>query len=98
MTTEKVLEVTAIYRKRLAVGVDGGYPFDLDHKFNPGEFADSMGLRKVKGMLDAIDNFIITGRREKAMRWLGFVQGILFTTGFYSISEMSDHNRMEVPS
>ena len=30
---------------------------------------------------------------EKAMRWLGFIQGVLFAKGVYTIDEMREHNR-----
>jgi len=30
---------------------------------------------------------------EKAMRWLGFIQGGLWSQGFYSIEDMKNHNR-----
>lgn len=30
---------------------------------------------------------------EKASRWLGFIQGVLWTLGVYSIAEMKDDNR-----
>jgi len=30
---------------------------------------------------------------EKACRWLGFIQGILWTRGIYTIDEMRGHNR-----
>ena len=30
---------------------------------------------------------------EKANRWLGFIQGVLFTKGVYTIDEMREHNR-----
>lgn len=30
---------------------------------------------------------------EKAMRWLGFVQGVLWASGVYSIEDMKDDNR-----
>lgn len=30
---------------------------------------------------------------EKIMRWFGFTQGILWTTGFYSIDKMKNDNR-----
>lgn len=29
----------------------------------------------------------------KIMRWLAFVQGVLWSTGFYSIEQMKDDNR-----
>lgn len=30
---------------------------------------------------------------EKAMRWLGFVQGVLWAEGVLTIDQMRDHNR-----
>lgn len=36
--------------------------------------------------------FVDEGRKEKANRWLGFVQGILWSTGFYTIYDMKNHN------
>ena len=30
---------------------------------------------------------------EKAMRWLGFIQGGLWSAGLFSIDQMKDHNR-----
>jgi hypothetical protein len=31
-------------------------------------------------------------QRAKMARWLGFIQGVLWTLGVYSIDEMRDHN------
>lgn len=36
--------------------------------------------------------FVTDGDVEKAMRWLGFVQGMLFYTGHYTIDEMRAHS------
>lgn len=33
------------------------------------------------------------GRREKVMRWLGFVQGTMWAMGVVSIGALKDHNR-----
>ena len=30
---------------------------------------------------------------EKAMRWLGFVQGVFYMTGYMTVDDMKDHNR-----
>lgn len=30
---------------------------------------------------------------DKANRWLGFIQGVLWCTGLYSVSEMAEHNQ-----
>ncbi len=44
-------------------------------------------------MLTKIDEFVNADKLEKAQRWLGFIQGILFSTGQFSIAEMRSHNR-----
>lgn len=36
---------------------------------------------------------ILPESREKAMRWLGFVQGCLWVKGVFTIDEMKDDNR-----
>lgn len=41
--------------------------------------------------------FVDEGRIEKAMRWLGFVQSALYFTGFYTIDDLKEHIRPEVP-
>jgi len=32
---------------------------------------------------------------EKAMRWLGFLQGVLWSRGFYSLNDLKNHSRPE---
>jgi hypothetical protein len=32
-------------------------------------------------------------KREKLMRWLGFLQGVLFAFGIYTVDEMRAHNK-----
>ena len=44
-------------------------------------------------MLCKIPEHLRDGRREKAMRWLGFVQGYLWGAGLADIDEMKDWNR-----
>jgi hypothetical protein len=51
---------------------------------------------------DPASNYVLTARLkdeatqqakvEKAMRWLGFVQGMFFYTGHYTIDEMRAHS------
>lgn len=38
-----------------------------------------------------------TGHREKAMRWLGFIQGALWWGNLASIEELKAMNRQDVP-
>jgi hypothetical protein len=48
-------------------------------------------------MLEQIPWFIKEGKIAKAMRWLCFVQGILWREGFTTIEEMKNDNRESPP-
>lgn len=44
-------------------------------------------------MLRQIPKFLKEKRREKVNRWLGFIQGVLWSKNVYTLEEMKDHNR-----
>ncbi|MDP3785070.1 MAG: hypothetical protein Q8R12_03275 [bacterium] len=44
-------------------------------------------------MLDEIESFLKDGRRDKAFRWLGFIQGVLWNLEFCSLEDLKNHNR-----
>ena len=46
-------------------------------------------------MLETIPAFLRDGRREKAMRWLGFVQGAIWVRGYVSIEDLKRANAPE---
>jgi len=48
-------------------------------------------------MLQETAKLVKEDRREKAMRWLGFVQGALWVAGLSTIEEMKDLNRPDIP-
>jgi hypothetical protein len=50
-------------------------------------------LAHVRTMLPRVKNFVTEGRLDKAFRWLGFIQGVLWAQGIYSIDEMKTHNK-----
>lgn len=53
----------------------------------------SMGfINHTLWMLGEIRTFVSEGRREKVMRWLGFVQGSLWHWGFRTVEEMKKDN------
>jgi len=54
---------------------------------------DGDPLEHALWMIDNIPEFLDAKRIEKAMRWLGFVQGIFYTEGIYTIEEMKHHNK-----
>jgi len=43
-------------------------------------------------MCGEIRKFINEGRLDKANRWLGFIQGVLYCENFYSILELKEDN------
>jgi hypothetical protein len=48
-------------------------------------------------MCDKMREFLRAGRFAKAYRWIGMVQGILFMNGVFSLAELKEHNRFEIP-
>jgi len=44
-------------------------------------------------MCDAVPAFAADGRREKAMRWLGFLQGAAWTLHLATIEELKEMNK-----
>ena len=75
MTPKKVLEVINLYHQRLAkMGIDKtDYPPDELLKNT------EMGLAHCHGMLDKMVGFVHEERMDKVFRWLGFIQGVLWT-------------------
>ena len=53
----------------------------------------SRPMRHIGTMIPKAIEFFQQNRREKGFRWLGFIQGVLWTEGIYAINEMKDHNR-----
>ncbi len=57
-------------------------------------------LDKMDGFLDEVEQMDSKGVDfsevwEKFNRWLGFLQGVFYITGCYSLDEMRDHNRTD---
>lgn len=46
-----------------------------------------------KFMCDKAQRFVDDGRIEKAMRWLGFLQGALWRCGRFTLNELKKHSR-----
>lgn len=92
MEAQKILEVIAVYRKRfLEQGIS---IVDFPHTSNPGSKGEI--LAHCHGMLDRMEGFIKEGRMEKTFRWLGFIQGCLWSTGEYTLEDLQNHNRPDV--
>jgi|SRR3989338_4031467 len=94
MNNQKVLEVIAIYRayfeERNIHKIDFPHTLSLA---NYGDQAKEMALSHCHGMLDQMESFVAEGRMEKTFRWLGFIQGVLWLTGCYTLEELKNQNR-----
>lgn len=89
MSPEKVLEVIDIYREALErIGVGA-----KSHNHNTQATSPEAILEHCHQMLDQMERFVAEGRMEKTFRWLGFVQGCLWSQGVFTIGEMANHNR-----
>lgn len=51
----------------------------------------------VKWMMEQVPQYIDMGKRERAMRWLGFAQGFLWSQGYVSIEELRSINKGRLP-
>lgn len=91
MKPEKVQEVINIYRKKFEeLGISKkDYPHDNS--------LDSLedGLEHCHSMLDKMENFIKENRMDKVFRWLGFIQGFLWSHNIYTLTELTNHNRKD---
>jgi len=50
-------------------------------------------LAHLRWMITEINSFMEEDRMYKANRWLGFIQGMLFSMGISTLQELKDHNR-----
>ncbi len=50
-------------------------------------------LKHIVWMCQETKNLVRGGETERAFRWLGFIQGVLWARGLYTINEMKEHNR-----
>jgi hypothetical protein len=84
MTKENIIEVCTIYRDKLSQeyrkrNSPNKRRCRLDHLLNR--------------MIPLTIEFAQDGRTDKAFRWLGFMQGVLWAEGVYHIEELKKHNK-----
>lgn len=51
------------------------------------------GLSHCSGMIGKIFTFMEENKMRKTFRWLGFIQGVLWALGFYTLDELMNHSR-----
>ena len=89
MTPEKVLQAIDTYRRFCIENGIGKIDYPHDNLLEHAE----MGLDHCHGMLDKMVEFVHEGRMEKVFRWLGFIQGVLWSNRVYTITDLENHNR-----
>lgn len=95
MTKERLQAVLLLYADKLAS--DGYEAVKAPHsEMAPFHESDSMRqwLRHAAWMCRETMTFTEENEIEKAMRWLGFIQGVFAVYGYRSIDEMRDDNRL----
>lgn len=97
MTKKNVLSVIARYErrfKRLSVPKKK-FPhtkYPKDPYFYPAEsWREKLG--HCYSMLEEMRGFIKQNRMGKVFRWLGFIQGVLWSLGIYNLESLKSHNR-----
>lgn len=95
MTDDQVKQVVSEYQARLTR--EGHLPSKIDFDRTTAAFPKSRQLEHVNWMCAEILAALAAGDREKAMRWLGFSQGVLWAQGVYAVNEMREQNRAVRP-
>ena len=89
MTKEKVQEVIDGYKKALE-------SLKVKPERHEIDVLSTTLLNKLNHcywMINEAESFLKDDMIEKAFKWLGFVQGVLWSTHLYTIAELADHNR-----
>lgn len=89
MTPEKVTEVIETYRQVFLEKNIGKINYPHGNLLDE----EAHSLEHCHGMLDQMIKFVEEGRMEKAFRWLGFIQGVLWSNRVYTLTDLKNHNR-----
>jgi hypothetical protein len=95
MTDDQVKQVVTSYQARLSK--EGYRPVQVDFDRTTAGVPRSRQLEHVSWMCVEIQAAVAGGDRDKAMRWLGFAQGVLWAHGVYAVNEMREQNRAAAP-
>jgi len=92
MTAEKLISVFEFYQDYLKKsGIKSSQYTSYDSRAF--KLSPIKHLEHIAWMCETAITFVNEGRIEKAMRWLGFIQGVLFMTGWFTLDELKNHSR-----
>jgi hypothetical protein len=90
MDPTQILKISGKYREILQSKGARPQPCDTSLNVNPG---DPCIFDHCLWMCSMIDEFV-GGNPEKALRWVCFIQGVLWNSGLMSIDSMREDNRL----
>ena len=90
MTNEKILENLDLYERKINIFLLV-MNNSLAHRLYFS--AESVQLGHLLEMIPQMRVFLNEGRREKVMRWLGFIQGALWSQNLFTLEDLKNHNR-----
>lgn len=89
MTIEQVNEVLTSYDRVLeAMGVE-----ICEHPLREVCLSEKAALEHARSMIPRMRELIADDQLEKLWRWLGWMQGVLWSFGIYTLDEERGHNR-----
>jgi hypothetical protein len=90
MTDQHLTEVALLYLTKLRdMGVQ-----PVKHDLITPHSTATVKLEHTAWMCQKIVDYVGGDFREKASRWLGFVQCMLWDQGIYSVDELRQHNKV----
>ncbi|MBI2047842.1 MAG: hypothetical protein HYT27_01765 [Parcubacteria group bacterium] len=87
MDEAKYKEIFVLYRKKMTNIPNRKFPSCL---LKP---ALDSALAHCNSMLDEMEVFLKEKRMDKLNRWLGFMQGVFWVLGIYTLDQLRNHNR-----
>jgi hypothetical protein len=92
----KILSLLEIYERGFHASGFSRERFPVDEKVSQRDDRDhDRKLNHCFWMIGEIRTFVVEERLEKAMRWLGFLQGVLWAQGQMTIGSLAEHNRAD---
>ena len=91
MTDEQVAQVARTYQEKLSR--EGYEPHPIDFDRTTASFPRSRQLEHVAWLCKDLQELLRKGEGERAMRHLGFAQGVLWVHGIFAINELREQNR-----
>ncbi len=97
MTDEKILKALEDMKQLFPRGMPRFEPKRIDPEvmLDVDGFPPTIATEHLLFMCDEIKQLVLSNRREKAFRWLGFLQGAVWAFGLTNLEELKKMNMPE---